>query len=117
MLLLVGAATVCPASLDAAKRRDAHYTGTFDFGLEKQELQYSALPVLASPVMHAKSSEPRAGTFDFDLEEQELDESTVRQRVLEEMRFYASARGAAKSASPGAASEASARTAETIASS
>ena len=60
----------------------------------------------------------RAGTFDFDLEEQELDESTVRQRVLEEMRFYASARGAAKAASPPQdASEVSARTAETVVSS
>ena len=41
----------------------------------------------------------------------------MRQRVLEEMRFYASARGTAKTASPRAASEASAHTAETIVSS
>ena len=110
------AATVCAASIGAAER-NATRASAFDFGPEEHELEVSTLPVLASPAMHAESSEPRAGTFDFDLEEQELDESTVRQRVLEEMRFYASARGAAKSASPQAASESSARTAETIVSS
>ena len=54
-----------------------------------------------------------AGTFDFDLEEQELDESTVRQRVLEEMHYYTSSRTALKTC-PSGLSQVSSRTAETL---
>ena len=76
-----------------------------------------AATVCAAGAGVAECGAPCAGTFDFDLEEQELDESTVRQRVLEEMQFYASARGAAKGGSPQEASEVSARTTEAIISS